>query len=50
MLKEALKMAAIAAATYGSIVLIDKAEKLCRKNKRSNVLKNANDIVVSNKK
>lgn len=49
MLKEALKMAAIAAATYGSIVLIDKAEKLCRKNK-NRVMKNANDIVVSDKK
>lgn len=49
MLKEALKMAAIAAATYGSIVLIDKAEKLCHKNK-NRVLKNANDIVVSDKK
>lgn len=50
MMKEALKMAAIAAATYASIVLIDKAEKLCHKNKNGNVLKNANDIVVSDKK
>lgn len=49
MLKEALKMAAIAAATYGSIVLIDKAEKLCHKS-NNKPMKNANDIVVSEQK
>lgn len=48
MIKETLKMAAIAAATYGFIVLIDKAEKLCHKNNKP--MKNANDIVVSDKK